>query len=76
MFIRHINLSFFDRMDTSNSRVQIQDYYDRVALTKALPLLTFRRFGQTFVYHRIRDLGYASRAGEDFLRRRLRSLKA
>ena len=46
MFIRHINLSFFDRMDTSNSRVQIQDYYDRVALTKALPLLTFRRFGQ------------------------------
>lgn len=41
-----VNLSFFDRMDTRNSRVVIRDYYDRVALTKALPLLTFRRFGQ------------------------------
>lgn len=46
MFIKQINLSFFDRMDTTNSRIQIQDFYDRVALTKALPLLTFRKFGQ------------------------------
>lgn len=41
-----INLHFFDRHDTGNTRVKIEDFYDRVALEKALPILTFRRFGQ------------------------------
>ena len=46
--LRLINIAFFDvaRMTTANSRTKIEDYYDRVALTKALPLLTFRKFGQ------------------------------
>ncbi len=46
MIIKTVNLSVFDRMDTTTSRIKIEDYYDRVALTKALPLLTYRRFGQ------------------------------
>ena len=43
-----IDIMFFDvnRMSTANSRTKIEDYYDRVALAKALPLLTFRKFGQ------------------------------
>lgn len=44
--IKMIDLSFFDGMNTGNSRTSIQDFYDRTALSKALPLLTFRRFGQ------------------------------
>lgn len=41
-----VDLSFFDGMTTSNSRVKIEDYYDRVALRKALPLLVYRKFAQ------------------------------
>jgi N4-gp56 family major capsid protein len=46
--LKFIDISFFDvaRMTASNTRTKIEDYYDRVALTKALPLLTFRKFGQ------------------------------
>jgi N4-gp56 family major capsid protein len=41
-----INLSFFTGETTLTARTKIEDYYDRVALTKALPLLVFRKFGQ------------------------------
>ena len=43
--MRQINLAFFDET-TATARTKIEDYYDRVALTKALPLLVFRKFGQ------------------------------
>lgn len=45
---KFINIKFFDtpRQDTSNSRMLIRDYYDRTALEEAIPLLTFRKFGQ------------------------------
>lgn len=45
---RFINIKFFDtpRQSTANSRMLIRDYYDRTALEEAIPLLTFRKFGQ------------------------------
>ena len=45
---KFINIKFFDtpRQSTANSRMLIRDYYDRTALEEAIPLLTFRKFGQ------------------------------
>lgn len=49
MKFKFINIKLFDntvRQDTANSRMLIRDYYDRTALEEAIPLLTFRKFGQ------------------------------
>lgn len=44
--IKFIDLGFFGGMTTENSRVKIEDFYDRTALRKALPMLPHRRFAQ------------------------------
>lgn len=44
--MRSFKLRFFEGMTTANSPTEIRDYYDRVALAKALPAMPFRRWGQ------------------------------
>jgi len=45
---KYINIQFFAiaGQTTANFPNAIQDFYDRVALKKALPLITFRKWGQ------------------------------
>lgn len=48
-FIRNLNIQFFAPVQgqtTQNFPNEIRDYYDRVALKRALALMTFRKWGQ------------------------------
>lgn len=62
---KYINIQFFAiaGQTTTNFPNAILDFYDRVALKKALPLITFRKWGQKRPLPGIRVKLFASKSG-------------